>query len=75
LVSFFSSDSKEILIARKTASKSNEIPLVQEMIGEFPIKAMVITLDALHCQSKTLKAIKDSGNDYLVQVKENQKNS
>jgi hypothetical protein len=75
LVSFFASDSKEILIARKTASKSNEIPLVQEMMQEFPLEDMIITLDALHCQSKTLKAIKESGNDYVVQVKDNQKNS
>jgi hypothetical protein len=75
LVSFFASDSKEILMARKTASKSNEIPLVQEMMQEFPLKDMIITLDALHCQTKTLKAIKDSDNDYVVQVKDNQKNS
>lgn len=71
MVSFFAADSKEILIARKTASKSNEIPLVQEMMEEFPLQDLVITLDALHCQSKTLKAIKDSSNDYVVQVKEN----
>ena len=75
LVSFFASDSSEILIARKTADKSNEIPLVQKMMEEFPLQDMIITLDALHCQTKTLKAIKDSGNDYIVQVKENQKNS
>ena len=75
LVSFFASDSKEILIARKTADKSNEIPLVQEMMKEFPLKDMIITLDALHCQTKTLKAITDSGNDYVIQVKDNQKNS
>ena len=74
LVSFFASDSKEILIARKTADKSNEIPLVQEMMQEFPLQDMIITLDALHCQTKTLKTIKESGNDYVVQVKENQKN-
>ena len=75
LVSFFASDSKEILIARKTASKSNEIPLVQIMMEEFPLKDMIITLDALHCQTKTLRAIRDSGNDYVIQVKDNQKNS
>jgi len=45
------------------------------MMEEFPLKDMIITLDALHCQTKTLKAIKDSGNDYVIQVKENQKNS
>jgi hypothetical protein len=54
LVSFFSSDSKEVLIARKTATKSNEIPLVQEMLESFPLKKMIITLDALHCQKKQL---------------------
>lgn len=75
MVSFFATDSKEILQARKTASKSNEIPLVQEMMREFPLQAMIITLDAIHCQSKTLKAIKESHNDYVVQVKDNQKNS
>ena len=75
LVSFFASDSQEILTARKTADKSNEIPLVQAMMKEFPLKDMIITLDALHCQAKTLKAIKDSGNDYVIQVKDNQKNS
>ena len=52
LVSFFNSDSKEILQARKTATKSNEIPLVQEMIKRFPFKDMIFTLDALHCQKK-----------------------
>lgn len=75
LVSFFSSDSKEVLMARKTATKSNEIPLVQEMLEKFPLKKMIITLDALHCQTKTAKLIKESGNDYLLQVKKNQKNS
>ena len=40
------------------------------MMEEFPLQNMIVTLDALH----TLKAIKDSGNDYVVQVKDNQKN-
>ena len=45
------------------------------MMEEFPLKDMIITLDALHCQTKTLKAIKDSANNYVIQVKDNQKNS
>ena len=73
LVSFFSSDSKEILMAKQTATKSNEIPLVQEMMQSFPLKNMIITLDALHTQTKTCKAIIDSDNDYVIQVKKNQK--
>lgn len=75
LVSFFKNDSKEVIMARQTASKSNEIPLVQEMLKEFPLEKLILTMDAMHCQSETLKAIKESGNDYVVQVKENQKNS
>lgn len=75
LVSFFSSDSKEVLSARKTATKSNEIPLVQEMLETFPLKDMIITLDALHCQTKTAKAIKKSGNEYVLQVKKTKKDS
>jgi len=74
LVSFFSRDSKEVIIARQTASKSNEIPLVQEMMKEFPLKEFILTMDALHCQTETLKAVKESGNEYVVQIKENQKN-
>ena len=75
LVSFFSSDSKEVLITRKTATKSNEIPLVQEMLESFPLKDMIITLDALHCQTKTAKKIKESGNEYVLQVKKTKKDS
>ena len=75
LVSFFSSDSKEVLMARKTATKSNEIPLVQEMLTSLPLKDVIITLDAMHCQTKTAKMIKESGNEYVLQVKNNQKNS
>ncbi len=73
LVSFFKNDSKEVIIARQTASKSNEIPLVQEMLKEFSLEKMILTLDALHCQTETLAAIIESKNDYVVQVKGNQK--
>ena len=73
LVSFFKNDSKEVITARKTFDKSNEIPLVQEMLKEFPLKNLIFTMDAMHCQSETLNIIKESGNDYVVQVKKNQK--
>ena len=73
MVSFFRSDSKEILMQRQTAAKSNEIPLVQEMLKDLGIENLILTLDAMHCQSETLKAIKDSGNEYVVGVKKNQK--
>jgi predicted transposase YbfD/YdcC len=36
------------------------------------LKGAVFTLDALHCQKKTVKSIIDSGNDYVIAVKGNQ---
>ena len=43
------------------------------MMLSFPLKDMIITLDALHTQTKTCEAIIKSGNDYVIQVKNNQK--
>ena len=73
LVSFFINDSKEVILSKKTESKSNEIPLVQEMLKKFPLKDLIITMDAMHCQEETLKLVKESGNDYLIQVKKKSK--
>ncbi len=36
--------------------KSNEIPAVQRLLGEFGLGASVITVDALHCQKKPSSA-------------------
>lgn len=73
MVSFFRNDSQEVLMQRRTASRSNEIPLVQEMLQTLGIENLILTMDAMHCQSETLEGIKASGNDYVVGVKENQK--
>ena len=74
LVSIFASDSKDVLMSKSVNDKSNEIPTVQEMLQEFPLKDMIITTDAIHTQKENTKIIKQSGNDYLMQVKRNQKN-
>ena len=73
LVSLFASDSKEILMSKSIDSKSNEIPTVQEMLKEFPLKDMIITTDAMHTQKENTKIITQSNNDYVMQVKGNQK--
>ena len=73
LVSVLANDSKDVLKSRSVDEKSNEIPTVQKILKEFPLKDMIITLDAMHTQKENTKIIKDSGNDYLMQVKKNQK--
>jgi predicted transposase YbfD/YdcC len=34
-----------------------------------PFQNQTITLDALHCNQKTISAIQDSKNEYLIAVK------
>lgn len=52
--------------------KVSEIKTVQELLLTLQISKAVFTLDALHCQKKTVQAIIDSDNSYIITVKKNQ---
>lgn len=73
LVSLFATKSKLVITQGKVTNKSNEIPLVQQLIKSLGLTGLVFTGDALHCQKETVKAIIESGNDYAIGVKGNQK--
>jgi len=74
LVSVFASKRKQVLTSAKIETKKeNEIPTVQALIKMLDLKDITFTLDALHCQEKTIKAIKKSKNHYIIGVKNNQK--
>ena len=73
LVSLFSQDDLMILGHIEVADKSNEIPAAQALIQELRLQGCLLTLDAMHCQKKTLQLAKEQGAEVLVQVKENQK--
>lgn len=65
----------QLVIAHKEIlndDKTNEIPKVQELIKELNVKGHVFTMDAMHCQKKTLEKIAKSGNQAVLQVKANQ---
>lgn len=57
-----------------TESKSNEIPIVRELIRLLDVEGATIVTDALHCQEKTAKQILEAGADYVLAVKKNQAN-
>jgi len=65
-------DSRIILAHEEIATKTNEIPTAQELILKLGLSGCIFTFDALHCQEKTLKVAKETGNEVIVQVKENQ---
>ena len=54
------------------APKPHEIPTVQQLLAELGFSGSIFTLEALHCQEKTLQTAKASGNDGLVQVTDKQ---
>jgi predicted transposase YbfD/YdcC len=56
----------------EVAEKSNEIPAAQDLIESLGLEGRVFTMDALHCQKKTLALAREKGADVLVQVKGNQ---
>ena len=53
-------------------AKSNEIPAVRELLQILEPEGAVVTMDAMHCQKKTLKMIRECNADYVVQAKDNQ---
>jgi predicted transposase YbfD/YdcC len=52
--------------------ESNEITAVPKLLELLELTGAVVTMDAMHCQKETLKAIRAKGADYLVPVKDNQ---
>ena len=54
--------------------KSNEIPAVRELLKLLKLYSCMIVADALNCQKETAKEIIKGKADYLLSVKDNQKN-
>ena len=58
----------------QVGDKTNEIPAVRELTRALGLKGRVVTLDAMHAQHETARAlVEDCGADYVVTaVKDNQ---
>lgn len=53
------------------SAKSNEIPAVRDLLACFDLEGVVVTVDAMHTQTETAKAITTAGGDYVFTVKGN----
>jgi len=73
IFSAFLTDSNIIIAHEPIADKTNEIPTAQQLIDALGLSNYIFTFDAMHCQQKTLETAVNTGNDVIVQVKENQK--
>lgn len=72
LLSMVQHGSGATLAQREVGEKSNEIPVVPELLAGRDLRGAVVTLDALHTQRATAQRIIGQGGDYLMIVKGNQ---
>lgn len=52
--------------------ESNELSAVPQLLELLELTGAIVTLDALHCQKKTARHIRDKNADYILTVKRNQ---
>lgn len=57
----------------EVGAKTNEIPLVTDLLAAFDLTGVVVTADALHCQRATAEHIVGRGGHYVFTVKNNQR--
>jgi len=57
----------------KVDQKSNEITAIPELLEMIDVTGAIITIDAMGCQHKIAKTIRDKGADYVLAVKGNQR--
>ncbi|GHT47648.1 H repeat-associated protein YdcC [Bacteroidia bacterium] len=57
----------------KTATKSNEITAIPELLDLLDVKGSIITIDAMGTQRAIAEKIIDCGADYILSVKDNWK--
>lgn len=67
-------DKNELILGQiKVEEKSNEITAIPKLLDALLIEGCVITIDAMGCQKNIAKKIVGKKADYILSVKENQK--
>jgi predicted transposase YbfD/YdcC len=74
LVNAWASKNRLLLGQLATAENSNEISAVPELLKGLVLNKSIVTVDAMHCQKDTAKAVIKGGGDYVFALKGNQKN-
>lgn len=74
MVSAWSSKQKLVLGQNVTEEKSNEITAIPKLLDLLQIGGAIITIDAMGCQTKIAQKIVDKKADYVLALKENQRN-
>lgn len=73
MVSAWATANHLVLGQVKVKSKSNEITAIPALLAILDLTGCIVTIDALGTQTEIAQQIVDQGGDYLLPVKENQK--
>lgn len=68
----WASSNRLVLGQQKVDPTSNEITAVPALLDKLALAGCIVTLDALHCQVETAKAIRRRQADYVLAAKGNQ---
>ena len=74
LVSAYASENRVCLGQEAVSEKSNEITAIPRLLDMLTIKGCIVTIDAMGCQKKIAEKIIKKDADYILMVKDNQKN-
>ena len=74
VVSAFSTECGLVLGQLACEEKSNEITAIPKLLEQLELAGCIVTIDAMGTQTEIAKAITDKGADYILALKENQKN-
>jgi len=73
LVSAWAEDNNLVLGQVRTEEKSNEITAIPQLLDLICIEQSIVTIDAMGCQQDIARTIIDKGANYILAVKQNQK--
>lgn len=74
LVSAYATQNRLCLGQQAVHEKSNEITAIPKLLETLALKGCIVTIDAMGCQKKIASAIIKAKADYVLMVKNNQKN-
>jgi predicted transposase YbfD/YdcC len=72
IVSAFVAANKMVFAQQKTDGKGKELSAIEQLLGMLELNGAVVTIDAIGCQRKIAKMIRDAKAHYILQVKANQ---
>jgi len=74
VISAWSTEHGITLAALESKGKKNEIKTIPDVIEMVAVKNAIFSTDAMGCQKQIAEKAIESGNDYMLQIKDNQTN-